>query len=219
MKESISLIRLDFLTMKPYYKQILCGYGIVGIAIIPNFPVLISIMCFILGAMFLNYPFMLSEKNDMDKLYKILPVRKNDIINAKYLSLVFYGLLIGLFLIPVNFIVHRYLIPDIAINYLFVILLVGLCIYLIVGSIQIPCYLKYGFAKARMVAMVLPVLIGTVIPLVVVTTRKLCGKAAVTDYSKIIQVYLREKLGVFTMWLVLLTAISIIISYLWSKKI
>ncbi|MHC1747172.1 MAG: ABC-2 transporter permease [Cellulosilyticaceae bacterium] len=219
MLESIKLVKLDCLTMKNYYKQIIGSYLIVGIAIIPNVPFVINILYFIIGAVFLNYPFMLAEQNNMANLYNTLPITKQQIVRAKYVSLIIYALGILLMLIPVNALFYIFLNTNTLFLKIMSTLVIGISLYVIVGSIQIPCYLKFGYAKAKIVAMVLPVIIGIGIPVGVLFIKKIFGKELMNLGIQSVTILMEQYFIVLIVLLGTIAILSMIVSYCIAKKI
>ncbi|MEG0230335.1 MAG: ABC-2 transporter permease, partial [Oscillospiraceae bacterium] len=86
--------RLDSYLVKPYLKTICYTLLLPIIFSAINRSLLTGIsfaMCLI--AMTTAYTFSITEKNDMQRLYGLLPVRKNDLVIGRYVFIIFMGLI------------------------------------------------------------------------------------------------------------------------------
>ena len=89
MSNILKATRLDFSLVKPYVKVI--GFTMllpIAFAAI-NRSILTGVsfaMCFI--AMTTGYTFSVTEKNSMERLYGILPVKKSEMVMGRYLFVV-----------------------------------------------------------------------------------------------------------------------------------
>ena len=94
MSNILKATKLDFSLVKPYIKVI--GFTMllpIAFAAI-NRSILTGVsfaMCFI--AMTTGYTFSVTEKNSMDRLYGILPVKKSEMVIGRYLFVVMLGAL------------------------------------------------------------------------------------------------------------------------------
>ena len=94
MSNILKATRLDFSLVKPYVKVI--GFTMllpIAFAAI-NRSILTGVsfaMCFI--AMTTGYTFSVTEKNSMERLYGILPVKKSEMVMGRYLFVVVLGVI------------------------------------------------------------------------------------------------------------------------------
>ncbi len=150
--------QLDTYLLKYYKKSILFVILIPVIFIFINRSLLSGIsfsMTFM--AMASSYTFSISEKNDMHRLYGILPVSKADLVIGRYLLLLGMGiftLLVSLFL---DNIALKSLNVAISSQDLLISGLVGIAFYIFYISFQLPGYYKFGSIRGRMF-MYIPVL-------------------------------------------------------------
>ena len=106
MTESIKLIKLDLMITKNYLKEIVFAGIILTIAILPNIPLALNIVLFIMGNTLLGYPFMIAEKDRLDKFYSIIAITKEEFIRGKYFMAIMYIMLMGLVLVPLNLMMY-----------------------------------------------------------------------------------------------------------------
>ena len=219
MTESIKLMRLNLMMTKYYWKDILLAVIIFTIALLPNIPLVLNIVLFIAANTLLSYPFMIEEKDKMDKFYSIIAVTKKDIIKSKYLMAIFYMLMISVFLIPFNLML--YYVMKVKLSFLGVLLLIsiGMFLYSVVSAIQLPCYFKWGYARTKIITIVLPFLIGLGVPIVVVTGRLLVGKEMMFHIGEIITGFLMNHYSLLIGSIGVGVILSFYLSYKISKKI
>ncbi len=157
MSNALKAAKLDFSLVKPYIKVI--GFTmllpIVFAAINRSLPTGVSFaMCFI--AMTTGYAFSVTEKNSMERLYGMLPVKKSEMVTGRYLFVLALGALtltVSLIAQPVVLramgeTVEAFDIVSAAIG--------GLFLFALYTVFQIPGYYKYGSIKGR-VFMYIPV--------------------------------------------------------------
>ena len=158
MSNILKATRLDFSLVKPYVKVI--GFTMllpIAFAAI-NRSILTGVsfaMCFI--AMTTGYTFSVTEKNSMERLYGILPVKKSEMVMGRYLFVIVLGIIAlvvshyhtadcitGIGREPLN----RLVLSAAAIG--------GLFLFALYTVFQIPGYYKFGSIKGR-VFMYIPV--------------------------------------------------------------
>lgn len=157
MSNILKSTKLDFSLVKPYVK-VICFTLLLPIAFAAiNRSILTGVsfaMCFI--AMTTGYTFSITEKNSMERLYGILPVKKSEIVIGRYLFVLALGalaLVISLIIQPIVLramgeIVEAFDIISAAIG--------GLFLFALYTVFQIPGYYKFGSIKGR-VFMYVPV--------------------------------------------------------------
>lgn len=163
MNKAASFAKLDFLTLKPYYRTylIFLAIGIVMMYVGKS----ASMMCFYLiislGAT-LSYPFSIGEKNGLDTLYATLSLRKKSIVIGRYsfaVCLELIGILLVLILSPVLSIF-----TDIALDVREILLYISIAslFFSFMAAVQYPVFFKHGYDKAKYAAY-LPLALGFVI--------------------------------------------------------
>jgi len=157
MSNTLKAAKLDFSLVKPYIKVI--GFTMllpIAFAAI-NRSLLTGVsfaMCFI--AMTTGYTFSVMEKNSMERLYGILPVKKSEMVTGRYffvLSLGALALMVSLIAQPI---VLRAMGETVGVYDIVSAAIGGLFLFALYTVFQIPGYYKYGSIKGR-VFMYIPV--------------------------------------------------------------
>lgn len=142
--------KLDGSLVKPYARVI--GFTmllpIAFAAINRSLPTGVSFaMCFI--AMTTGYPFSVTEKNGMERLYGILPVRKWELVTGRYLFVLALGALALTVSLIAQPLVLRAMGETVAAADLVGAAVGGLFLFALYTVFQIPGYYKYGSIKGR----------------------------------------------------------------------
>ena len=90
MSNTLKATKLDFSLVKPYIKVI--GFTMLLPFAAINRSILTGVsfaMCFI--AMTTGYTFSVTEKNSMERLYGILPIKKSEMVTGRYLFVLALG--------------------------------------------------------------------------------------------------------------------------------
>lgn len=113
----------------------------------------------LIGVKLIPLPFEIDSNEKLDKFYKILPISPKDYVFSRYIFLLLLGIIgIGItlgiksiiFLIWKN---HFYK-PHVFIEAL----IIGLVFYMLILTIQLPMYYKYGSIKAKLFSLI-PILL------------------------------------------------------------
>lgn len=147
---TINAVRLDIDLLKPYIKTIgfIIIIPIIFAAINRSITSGISFaMCFM--AMTSNYTFSIAEKNDVNRLYGILPVKKSELVVGKYI----FMLLLGLITLMVSLLVQPFVLQSLGVEITLKDGMIagysGAILYAIYICIQLPGYYKFGSIKGR----------------------------------------------------------------------
>lgn len=157
MSNTLKTTKLDFSLVKPYFKVI--GFTMllpVAFAAI-NRSLLTGVsfaMCFI--AMTTGYTFSITEKNSMERLYGILPIKKSEIVTGRYLFVLALGALALVVSLIIQPIVLRAMGESVGTLDIISAAISGLFLFALYTVFQIPGYYKYGAIKGR-VFMYIPV--------------------------------------------------------------
>lgn len=150
MKDIVNIAKLNYLLIKPYQKSLL------KTLLIPLFFTAISrsLISGISFAMFMMamtsvYTFQIEEKNQMARLFCLIPAEKSKLVIGRYFFVVLTGLAAWIFSIISNSILLR--IEGVALSGETVLIasLTGLLLYLIYISFQLPGFYKYGAIRGR----------------------------------------------------------------------
>ena len=159
--------KLDFNLLKYYYKSI-CFTLLIPLAFILLYRTLavgISFAMFMM-AMSSIYTFSVADKNDMQRLYRILPVSVKALVCGKYLHV----FLMGILAVSVSGILQPMILGMLGVNVsgkeVMTAVLAGMVLYITYVCFQIPAYYKFGPIKGR-VFMYVPV-VGILLTMFVV---------------------------------------------------
>ena len=157
MSNILKAAKLDFALIKPYIKVICFTMLLPAAFAAINRSLLTGVafaMCFI--AMTTGYTFSITEKNGMERLYGILPVKKSEMVIGRYLFILALGaiaLAVSLIIQPIvlRLMGERVETLDIAGA-----AMAGLFMFALYTVFQIPGYYKFGSIKGR-IFMYIPV--------------------------------------------------------------
>ena len=159
--------KLDFNLLKYYYKSI-CFTLLIPLAFILLYRTLavgISFAMFMM-AMSSIYTFLVADKNDMQRLYRILPVSVKALVCGKYL----HAFLMGILAVSVSGILQPMILGMLGVNVsgkeVMTAVLAVMVLYITYVCFQIPAYYKFGPIKGR-VFMYVPV-VGILLTMFVV---------------------------------------------------
>ena len=157
MSNMLKATKLDFSLVRPYFKVI--GFTMllpIAFAAI-NRSILTGVsfaMCFI--AMTTGYTFSIIEKNSMERLYGILPVKKSEMVIGRYLFVLALGALALVVSLITQPIVLRVIGETVEKVDIISAAIGGLFLFALYTVFQIPGYYKFGSIKGR-VFMYIPV--------------------------------------------------------------
>ncbi len=150
MTSVLKIIKLDYALIKPYIKIILIAL-LSPIVIMFTMKDVISgtLFCMCIMAMTSGYTFSVAEKNDLSRLYGLLPISRNDIVTGKYLFIFIEGIILNLIGISANAIVLTILKVNFTPGDILVGFSVGHVVYCFFTAVQLPFLFKYGGIKGR----------------------------------------------------------------------
>lgn len=157
MNNILKSTKLDIALVKPYLKTICFTlllpivFAAINRSLLPGIS---FAMCFI--AMTTGYTFSITEKNSMDRLFGILPVRKSELVIGRYLFVFAMGLLSLTISLIAQPLVLRAMGEVIGLCDIVTTAIAGLFLFALYTVFQIPGYYKYGSIKGR-VFMYIPV--------------------------------------------------------------
>ncbi len=195
--------KLDFSLVKPYVKTICFTMVLPVIFAAINRSLLTGIsfaMCFI--AMTTGYTFSITEKNSMERLYGILPIRKSDMVIGRYIFIIIMGLTALIFSLIAHPVILTILGESIGIVDYISAAVIGIFLFALYTVFQLPGYYKLGSIKGR-VFMYIPVA-GFLITLLLIT------KSPVGESKLLFTIFNSPVL------LMLLTIIFVIVMYIVS---
>ena len=160
--------KLDFSLVKPYVKTICFTMILPVVFAAVNRSLLTGIsfaMCFI--AMTTGYTFSITEKNAMERLYGILPIRKSDMVIGRYIFIIIMGLTALVFSLVSHPVILIILGETVSVFDFMSAAATGIFLFTLYTVFQLPGYYKLGSIKGR-VFMYIPVA-GFLITLLLLT--------------------------------------------------
>ncbi len=160
--------KLDFSLVKPYVKTICFTMILPVVFAAVNRSLLTGIsfaMCFI--AMTTGYTFSITEKNAMERLYGILPIRKSDMVIGRYIFIIIMGLTALVFSLVSHPVILIILGETVSVFDFMSAAATGIFLFTLYTVFQLPGYYKLGSIKGR-VFMYIPVA-GFLITLLLIT--------------------------------------------------
>ena len=168
MSNTLKATRLDFSLVKPYTK-VICFTMLLPIAFAAiNRSLLNGIsfaMCFV--AMTTGYTFSITEKNSMERLLGILPVRKSELVIGRYIFVLALGAMALMVSLITQPLVLRAMGEKVGASDVIIATISGSFLFALYTVFQIPGYYKYGSIKGR-VFMYIPV-VGFLVTLLLIS--------------------------------------------------
>ena len=219
MADSIKMMKLDWLSLKRYIKQMVFSLAIITLVFLTSDTTLLNVVYFVVVSMLMTYPFMIEEQHGMVRFYAMIATSKKERVRARYLeALIGIGVVTGMIAV-VNMI--KSLISQAPIDKgLFITLWgVGVICYAVVISIGFPCCFKWGYGASKIILMVLPIGIGFGIPAIAYICKFFVPESAFRAVEAQVEVFLTANTGAVPLAALFFCVISFFISYCISKKI
>jgi hypothetical protein len=141
-------IKLDHAVLRAYYTIFMMVYVLAAIiAIVFKAPVITIPVVIAVAAPFISVYFFVYERNNLSKLYGILPLRRSEVVIGRYAYALLFGMLNEFFSGILATILSQIL--NAGISYLeflifFSAAFLYVCLYI---SIQLPLYFRFPFSK------------------------------------------------------------------------
>ncbi len=148
MADILKSVKLDHAVLKAYYKIYMMVYVLAAIiAVVFKIPVITIPVVMVVAAPFISVYFFAYERNNLSKLYGILPLKRSEVVNGRYTYALLFGILNEVFSGILATILS--LILNVGISYLefltfFSAGFLYVCLYI---SIQLPLYFRFPFSK------------------------------------------------------------------------
>ena len=157
MSNILKSTKFDIALVKPYFKTICFTLLLPIVFAAINRSLLTGVsfaMCFI--AMTTGYTFSIAEKNNMERLFGILPVRKSELVIGRYVFVLAMGLISLIISLIAQPLVLKVLGETVGVFDIVTAAIAGVFLFALYTVFQIPGYYKYGSIKGR-VFMYIPV--------------------------------------------------------------
>lgn len=217
MEKSIKCCKLDFMMIKSYLVKniVLLLIMSVFISIMNKNVVMILGMMGIYGVMVLSYPFVLEEKNGIDNFYGTLSLNRKIIVRGRYLFTIGLGLLSGGISLASSIVLNKVMNFGMSVEEIVFASVVMFGIYIILASLQMPIYFKFGYTKAKIYAM-LPIML---IPIITVGGTSLVkDKPEFIEKIKYVGTMIENNSLIFGIIIVAVVLLIMEISFIISSK-
>ncbi len=148
MVNTLKSVRLDHAVLKAYYKIFMLVYVLATIiAIVFKIPAITIPVVIVVAAPFISVYFFAYERNNLSKLYGILPLRRSEVVIGRYTYALLFGILNEVFSGILAYILSLILNAGIGYPEFFIFISAGflyVCLYI---SIQLPLYFRFPFSK------------------------------------------------------------------------
>jgi hypothetical protein len=148
MADILKSIKLDHAVLKAYYKIFVGVYVLAAIiAIVFKAPAVTIPVVMVVAAPFISVYFLFYERNNLSKLYGILPLRRSDVVIGRYTYALLLGILNEVFSGILAYILSLTLNAGISYPEFLIFFSAGflyVCLYI---SIQLPLYFRFPFSK------------------------------------------------------------------------
>ncbi len=146
------MTQLDLRTVRPYRTQVVILLILTPLlSALWRQPTIAPVMVMVMSVFVAAYPFAIAEKNDLDTLYGVLPIRRRTLVSGRYwfaMALVVIAAMIGTLIgfaigaamgLPFGWVELGYL------------LVTAFVIVGVLVSVQFPLYFALGYTRARLV--------------------------------------------------------------------
>jgi hypothetical protein len=148
MANILKSIKLDHAVLKAYYKIFMMVYLLAAvIAILFKAPVITIPVVTVVAAPFISVYFFAYERNNLSKLYGILPLRRSEVVIGRYAYALLFGILNEVFSGILAYILSQILNVRISYPEFLIFFSAGflyVCLYI---SIQLPLYFRFHFSN------------------------------------------------------------------------
>lgn len=172
MSNILKSVKLDGAVIKPYFKT-LCFRLLLPIAFVAINRSLLTGISFVMSyiAMTTGYTFTITEKNSMDRLYGILPVRKSELVIGRYIFVLIIGVLSMFISLIAQMLILNAMGEVVGMFDIITAAVTGMFLYALYTVFQIPGYYKFGYIKGR-VFMYIPA-VGLLVTMLFLTKTSL----------------------------------------------
>ncbi len=159
MSAVFRMAQLDLRTVRPYRTQMVILLVLFPIfASVYRLPAIVPVTLVVILVVVAGYPFAIGDKNDLDTLYGVLPVRRRDLVAGRYayaMALVAIAEVLGTLIALAMGAAMDLPIGWSALGYAVV---AAFAIFGVLVAFQFPLYFALGYARARLVT-ILPMFI------------------------------------------------------------
>jgi len=152
MSKALKFIRLDFITIKPYFTLkdflILFVLPIFITGVSGGYAASIGLIM-MLSLLYIGYPFALGEKSGMDTLYSTLSIGHGMVVFGRYLFAQTVILCAAAYSFIVSFATLSVMGKAFNVSETLVVILAMTVVFEILQALQLPIYFKFGYSESK----------------------------------------------------------------------
>lgn len=149
MSNILKMVQLDIALLKPYYKYFI----LIIIAPVITLTQKDILQCMVFPVIMLSmtaiYTFSVAEKNDLNRLYGLLPVSKKDIVTGRYIFTALLGVLGIVISFGINLIKLIIMKAPITLDEGVLSIGVSIILFFLFTAIQLPGFFRFGAIKGK----------------------------------------------------------------------
>lgn len=155
-----SFLRLDLMTIKPYFtlKNLVVFAAVALFISLMGGGVSASVQVgMMLGTIFVSYPFAVGDRCDMDALYATLSVSRKTVVLGRYIftfALNLCSVIFSLILASVGLAAAKFTGNSLSSAEAIWATFALAAVFIVVQAMQLPVFFKLGYAKAKFVSMI-----------------------------------------------------------------
>ena len=160
MNKLFSFVRLDFITIKPYFtiKNLLI-FAVVAVFLTTMSGNISSGMGvgIMIGTLFISYPFAIGEKSNLDALYITLSLNRKTVVAGRYLFALTFNIcaiIFSIFFAIVGTVVTGATGLGMGTSDILLTGVLLAAVFIVIQSIQLPFFFKMGYTKAKLFSIV-----------------------------------------------------------------
>ncbi len=145
----IKSMRLDFYIQKASYKTFFAlGYALATlVGVVTRTPYVSVLIAMIISAAFSSFVFLVSERNNLGRLYGMLPLRKAERVLGRYLYALLFGLANAMAASLLTYVISLVTGRALLVLDLSAYLCASFLYFCLFTSIVFPVYFRFGFSK------------------------------------------------------------------------
>ena len=150
MSEILKAAKLDFYLVRPYFKSFKASFLITIVLLFFNRSVTFGVVFVtIISTMLIVYPFSISEKNGMEKMYGILPITKKQLVLGRYIFTCAVGLFVPLLSSAVYSAILFLLGDAVSFPEICMAVILGFALFGLYTVLELPSFYKKGALKGK----------------------------------------------------------------------
>ena len=148
MLNVLKSVGLDHYIFKSYYKTLIVLYIIAAIiGIISQIPIITVSVVIAISAPFIGTIFSVYEKNNLNKLYGILPIGKHEVVIGRYLYALFFVIINGIVSGVLAYVISLFVNKEMSQLEILTYLSASLLFFILYIAIDFPLFFKFTFSK------------------------------------------------------------------------